>query len=185
MKIAITGNTDGVGKSIFEKLIKEFDVLGLSRSNGYDIKNVDEIIEQIEDCDVFINNAFEKNYQTLLFEKLFNKWKFSPKIIINMNSSCVYEPSDWNPLYADSKKEFREVSMNIVRSNIDKRVRVTNLYPSTLSSHIGFETLNKIDIEHVSDIIYWLIMQPIEIEIREMSIYCTTLKKEFEINKLI
>jgi NADP-dependent 3-hydroxy acid dehydrogenase YdfG len=75
--------------------------------------------------------------------------------------------------------------MNIVRSNIDKRVRVTNLYPSTLSSHIGFETLNKIDIEHVSDIIYWLIMQPIEIEIREMSIYCTTLKKEFEINKLI
>jgi nucleoside-diphosphate-sugar epimerase len=185
MKIAITGNTDGVGKSIFEKLITEFDVIGLSRSNGYDIKNVDKILEHIEDCDVFINNAFQKNYQTLLFEKLFNTWKFSPKLIINMNSSCVYEPSDWNPPYANSKKELREVSMNIVRSNIDKKVRVTNLYPSTLSNHIGFEKLNKIDINHVSNIVCWLVKQPIEIEIREMSIYCTTLNKEINVTKLI
>jgi NADP-dependent 3-hydroxy acid dehydrogenase YdfG len=185
MKIAITGHTDGVGKSIYEKLLTEFDVVGLSRSNGYDIKNIDVILEQIEGCDVFINNAFQQNYQTLLFEKLFNKWKFLPKLIINMNSSCVYEPSDWNLFYANSKKDFREVSMNIIRSNVDKRVRVTNLYPSTLSSHIGFESLNKIDIEHVSDIVYWLVTQPVEIEIREMSIYCTTLHKEIKINTLI
>jgi nucleoside-diphosphate-sugar epimerase len=185
MKIAITGNTDGVGKSIFDKLTTEFDVVGLSRSNGYDIKNVDKILEQIEDCDVFINNAFQKNYQTLLFEKLFNMWKFSPKLIINMNSSCVYEPSDWNPPYADSKKEFREISMNMVRSNIDKKVRVTNLYPSTLSSHIGFEKLNKIDVDYVSDVVCWLVKQPTEIEIREMSIYCTTLNKEIKITKLL
>jgi short-subunit dehydrogenase len=185
MKISITGHMDGVGRSIYEKLSKDFTIIGLSRSNGYDIKNTDAIIEQIEGCDVFINNAFQQNHQTLLFEKLFDKWKFSPKLIINMNSSCVYEPSDWNPSYANSKKEFREVSMNIVRSNIDKQVRVTNLYPSTLSSHIGFENLNKIDIEHVSDIVCWLINQPVEIEIREMSIYCTTLYKEIKVNKLI
>jgi short-subunit dehydrogenase len=185
MKIGITGHTDGVGKSIFEKLITEFDVVGLSRSNGYDIKNIDEILEQIEDCDVFINNAFEQNYQTLLFEKLFNKWKFLPKLIINMNSSCVYEPSDWNPTYANSKKEFKEVSMNMVRSNVDKRVRVTNLYPSTLSSHSGFGKLNKIDIDYISSIVYWLVNQPTEIEIREMSIYCTTLNKEIDPTKLI
>lgn len=185
MKIAITGHTDGVGKNIYEKLLKEFNVIGLSRTNGYDIKNVDKIIEQIEGCDVFINNAFQQNYQTLLFEKLFYSWKYSTKLIINMNSSCVYDSSDWNPPYANSKKDFRDVSMNIIRNNIDKKVRVTNLYPSTLSTHTGFEKLNKIDTNYISDIVLWLISQPKEVEIREMSIYCTTLEKEFKIDKLI
>jgi NADP-dependent 3-hydroxy acid dehydrogenase YdfG len=75
--------------------------------------------------------------------------------------------------------------MNVTRSNIDKKVRVTNLYPSTLSSHIGFEKLNKIDVNYISEIIRWLITQPKEIEIREMSIYCTTLEKEFKVDKLL
>ena len=33
--------------------------------------------------------------------------------------------------------------------------------------------------------INWLIKQPQEIEIREMSIYCTTLEKEFKVDKLM
>jgi len=185
MKIAITGHSDGVGKSIYEKLLKEFSVIGLSRTNGYDIKNVDEILKQVEECDVFINNAFQQNYQTLLFEKLFYRWKYTTKLIINMNSSCVYESSDWNPTYANIKKDFKEVSMNIIRSNIDKKVRITNLYPSTLSSHTRFEKLNKIDINYISDVILWLVSQPKEVEIREMSIYSTTLEKEFKIDKLM
>ena len=185
MKIGITGHSEGIGKSLYDKLIKDFNVIGLSRSNGFDIKNTNKIIEQLEDCDVFINNAFEKNYQTILFELLFDKWKFLPKTIINMNSSCVYEPSDWDPEYANNKKKFKDVSLNIVRNNTDKKVRVTNLYPSTLSSHKEFDNLNKIDIDHLSDVIYLLIKQPQEIEIREMSIYCTTLYKEFKIDKLI
>jgi NADP-dependent 3-hydroxy acid dehydrogenase YdfG len=185
MKIAITGHTDGIGESIYNTLIKEFDVIGLSRSNGFDIKNVDKIIEQIDDCDVFINNAYEKNYQTILFELLFDKWISLPKTIINMNSSCVYHSSDWSPEYANNKKEFKNTSINIIRNNTDKLVRVTNLYPSTLSSHEGFEDLNKIDIEHLSNMICWIIKQPQEIEIREMSIYCTTLKKKIKVDKLI
>jgi NADP-dependent 3-hydroxy acid dehydrogenase YdfG len=60
-----------------------------------------------------------------------------------------------------------------------------NLYPSTLSTHIGFESLNKLDTENLAKIINYLIKLPQEIEIREMSIYCTTLNREFEKNKLI
>lgn len=185
MKIAITGHTDGIGKRLYDTLIKKYEVVGYSRSNGFDIKNYDKIIKEIDDCDVFINNAFEKQYQTKLFELVFNMWKLLPKTIINMNSSCVYETSDWNPEYADNKKIFKDVSMNIIRSNTDKKVRVTNLYPATLSSHDGFNRLNKIDINYLSDLICWLIEQPKEIEIREMSIYCTTLKKEYKIDKLL
>mgnify|MGYP000447806114 FL=1 len=50
---------------------------------------------------------------------------------------------------------------------------------------MGFERLNKLDTENLAKMINWLIKQPQEIEIREMSIYCTTLEKEFETNKLL
>jgi len=185
MKIAITGHSEGIGNDIYLNLIKEYDVIGFSRSNGFNIKNPDKIIEQLENCDVFINNAYEKNYQTILFKLIFDKWKFLSKTIINMNSSCVYHSSDWAPEYANNKKELKEVSLNTIRNYKNKKVRVINLYPSTLSTHTGFESLNKLDTENLAKIINWLIKQPQEIEIREMSIYCTTLEKEFKIDKLI
>ena len=185
MKIAITGHSNGIGNDIYLNLIKEYDVIGFSRSNGFNIKNTDKIIEQLENCDVFINNAYEKNHQTILFELIFDKWKFLPKTIINMNSSCVYHSSDWSPEYANSKKELKEVSLKAIRNYKNKKVRVINLYPSTLSTHTGFESLNKLDTQNLAKMINWLIKQPQEIEIREMSIYCTTLEKQFEINTLI
>jgi nucleoside-diphosphate-sugar epimerase len=185
MKIGITGHSDGIGKDIYLNLIKEYDVIGLSRSNGFDIKNTDKIIEQLDNCDVFINNAYEENYQTKLFELIFDKWIFSPKTIINMISSCVYHSSDWSPEYANNKKELKTVALNRIEIAKNKKVRVINLYPSTLSTHKNFENLNKLDTEKLANIINWLIKQPQEIEIREMSIYCTTIKKEFKIDKLI
>ena len=185
MKIGITGHSDGIGNDIYVNLIKEYDVIGLSRSNGFDIKNTDTIIEQLENCDIFINNAYEKNYQTILFELIFDKWKFLPKTIINMNSSSAFSSSDWYPEYTNNKKELREVSLNTISKHKNKKVRVINLYPSTLSTHRGFVNLNKLDTENLAKIINWLIKQPQEIEIREMSIYCTTLERQLEINKLI
>ena len=95
-----------------------------------------------------------------------------------MNSSCVYHSSDWSPEYADNKKDLKEVSLNAIRNYKNKKVRVINLYPSTLSTHMGFKNLNKLDTEHLAKMINWLIKQPQEIEVREMSIYCTTMEKE-------
>ena len=185
MKIGITGHSDGIGNDIYVNLIKEYDVIGMSRSNGFDIKNTNEIIEQLANCDIFINNAYEKNYQSRLFELVFDKWKFLPKTIINMVSSCVYHASDWNLEYANNKKELKNISLDKIINNRNKKVRVINLYPSTLSTHKQFEDLNKLDTIHIAKIINWLIKQPQEIEIREMSIYCTTIKKEFKVDKLL
>ena len=185
MKIGITGHSDGIGNDIYLNLIKEYDVIGLSRSNGFNIKNTNKIIEELDNCDIFINNACEKNYQTILFELIFDKWKFLPKTIINMNSSCVYHSSDWSPEYADNKKELKEISLNTIRNCKNKKVRVINLYPSTLSTHMGFKNLNKLDTENLAKMINWLIKQPQEIEVREMSIYCTTVEKELKTKTII
>ena len=75
--------------------------------------------------------------------------------------------------------------LNTIGKYKNKKVRIINLYPSTLSTHTGFESLNKLNTENLAKMINWLIKQPQEIEIREMSIYCTTLEKEFKIDKLI
>ena len=66
-KIAITGHTKGIGKSLLSRLSETYDVIGFSRSNGYDIsKETDilRIIDESRDCEIFINNAYHYDQQT-------------------------------------------------------------------------------------------------------------------------
>lgn len=84
MKVAITGHTSGIGKELY----KQFDnIVGFSRSNGYDItKDIDKIIKESKDFDVFINNAYSGFMQTELLFKLFDLWKDQDKLIVNISS---------------------------------------------------------------------------------------------------
>jgi len=75
-KIIITGHTHGVGKAIYDKF-KEIscrEIVGMSRSNGYDIeKDFDKIIAEAEGCEMFINNAYCEQQQLHLVEALKDK----------------------------------------------------------------------------------------------------------------
>ena len=65
--IGITGHTAGIAKFIYDN----FDCVGFSRSNGYDINNKKDrlrIINESRDLDMFINCACDKYGQTLLLE---------------------------------------------------------------------------------------------------------------------
>jgi short-subunit dehydrogenase len=87
MKYAITGHTQGIGKSLFDRLTP--NCIGFSKSTGYDITIKDcrrDIVKQSHDCDVFINNATAEMGQTLLLIELFNEWKDTNKVIINVGS---------------------------------------------------------------------------------------------------
>lgn len=185
MKIAITGHTTGLGKNIYDSLKINYNVVGMSRSNGYNVTNTHQIIDNILDCDIFINNTYYKQSQTHLLESLFNVWKDLDKTIINLNSSCVYHSSDWAPEYAENKKALRNKMWELVESNPNKKLKIINIYPSTLNSHVGYDEYNKIDINYISKIVEWLILQPKEIEIRELSIYPTVQNSEIKINTLI
>ena len=68
MKIALTGHTKGIGKAIKDVLEPENTVIGFSRTNGFNINNPQAIFDIAKDCDVFVNNAQYKDYQTQLFE---------------------------------------------------------------------------------------------------------------------
>lgn len=86
MKYAITGHTQGIGKCAYERL----NAIGFSRSNGYDITDSADrkrIIEQVKDCDVFINCAHAGFGATYLLLDLYEDWKnLSNKRIINVGS---------------------------------------------------------------------------------------------------
>ena len=97
MLIGITGHTSGIGKLI----ANHFEVIGFSRSNGYDLTKdatIEKLLYDLNKCDVFINNAFpyvkESDYkymhlQTEILYKVYNQWVDKSKLIINIGSNTT------------------------------------------------------------------------------------------------
>ena len=111
MKVVITGHTCGIGRSI-DKLLAEkgYEVVGLSRSNGFDITNTEKIMKTIDryDPDIFINNAYAPGSQTFLLKQVFSNWREREKLLINMCSVAALIPSDhvdYGMPYASDKRE--------------------------------------------------------------------------------
>jgi len=75
-KIVITGHTSGIGKAIFDKFteVSCHEIIGMSRSNGYDIeKDFDKVVEEATGAEIFINNAYRDSQQLKLFHALKDK----------------------------------------------------------------------------------------------------------------
>jgi hypothetical protein len=176
MKIGITGHTKSIGKVIFDTLTQKNDVIGFSRSNGFDIQNPKRILDKMDDLDVFINNAYFETYQSSLFYGLFEKWKDLEKTIININSSCIHQSGAWNPIYVANKKHLNDITQSLIDKYPNKKCRIINLNLGTLDSHKNFELFNKIESTKVAEIIEWCINQPHNIEIQQMTIIPTTQK---------
>ena len=71
MKIAITGHKHGIGKAFAEQLSERgHDIVGISRSDGENIRRVPHTASLIEPCELFINNAQACYAQTELLLSL-------------------------------------------------------------------------------------------------------------------
>lgn len=101
MKCLITGHTSGIGKALYTAFSSAgFEVTGVSRSNGYDlVERYQDIVALAENCDLFINNACYKDYQTKFLKDLAGKTK-----IISIGSLAGY--------YADNVKLKKEYCLN-------------------------------------------------------------------------
>ena len=174
MKIAITGHTSGIGKELFDRLSESHEVVGFSRSNGYDItKNVTSIVRSALGCDLFINNAHEYEFQTVLFNELFSYWAHDPsKFIINMGSVAKYTELyrvNEQSYYGKTKKELSEASIKASLSN--KKCRVTCINPGWVDTPGSKEytDITKMDISECADVIMSVINHSSKIEIPEIS----------------
>ncbi len=78
MKIAITGHKKGIGQEFAKQLAEHgHDIVGISRSDGENIRRVAHTASLIEPCDVLINNAISFYAQTELLFEVWHRWQDS------------------------------------------------------------------------------------------------------------
>ena len=69
MKCYITGTSRGIGKIFFSYFLKKgWQVISFDRSH-----KIDDIISMSQDCDLFINNAYDKDLQLELLKRFRGK----------------------------------------------------------------------------------------------------------------
>jgi hypothetical protein len=142
MKYAITGHTSGIGKAVFESCK---DAIGFSKSQGYNIllaQDRKKIIEQTQDCDVFINNAHDGFGQTYMLLDLFHSWKNTNKTIINVGSKIAEDTTvlkNYEHLleYQIQKKSLRILHNDLV--NLKTNLKLKYVY----FGYVGTERILK------------------------------------------
>jgi len=143
MRIAITGNTKGLGKSLQENAqLIGYDIVGFSRSSGYDITNKDsrlKILEQVVDCDVFINNAYSNYGQIDMLYDVYSQWKDKPKTIVTIGSYAS-NAAEWRLypcLYSTVKKALDIATYQLVNSHDRKGCKLMIFKPGYLGNESG------------------------------------------------
>lgn len=74
MKIAITGHTAGIGAA-FAKCLSTHEIIGISKRDGNNIRNIPKIVDIIGPCDMWINNAQSGYAQAELLYKVWDAWQ--------------------------------------------------------------------------------------------------------------
>jgi hypothetical protein len=106
-KIIITGHTSGIGKAIYDKFteISCREIVGMSRSNGYDLeKDFNKIVEEASGAEIFINNAYRDRQQL----KLLHALKDKVDMMIVMGSVSRFYPEIIPTSYVKDKQELAE-----------------------------------------------------------------------------
>jgi len=106
-KIVITGHTSGVGKTIYDALNADScrEIVGLSRSNGYDIDaDFDKVVEAAAGAEIFINNAYRDSQQLKLIQALKDK----VGMMVVMGSVSRFYPEIIPTQYVHDKQELAE-----------------------------------------------------------------------------
>tara|TARA_B100000424_G_scaffold68943_1_gene51139 strand:+ start:838 stop:1329 length:492 start_codon:yes stop_codon:yes gene_type:complete len=141
IKIAITGHTKGLGKHLFDSLSQKHDIIGFSRSNGYDIKNPNhrkKIIEESKECDILINLVHNYYHQTDLLFEFHQSWSGKEKLIICIGTKAVHDKAFGNGDY--SLIEYRTQKKNMI-------TMIENLQNSWKLPHINLYEIQEINFE--------------------------------------
>lgn len=159
MKVAITGHTSGIGLSLSQQFTdRGYEVLGFSRSNNFDIGDPArraEIIEQIKDCDVFINNAYHETGQLELLKEVINNWNGQYKDIINISSVIVLMPdgrfTGWPKVleYKHSKE-----LLNKFATSYKGTIRMLNVLPGIVKTNFHLIEENPEAMTHAMEVTF-------------------------------
>ena len=175
MKIAITGGNKGLGASLAQAWLAHGHTVDVfSRSNGYNIVDVDRMVNAVINHDVLINNAYCGHAQTDLLYAIFLQWQGQRKYIINVSSEMTtrmvsYEitgtvaPLRWpqgqrDPGYRTAKIALEDAQHFLAQQNQWPRMQM--LRPGMLDTPregfvpVGNDQRNKIDTNALAEWLY-------------------------------
>jgi NADP-dependent 3-hydroxy acid dehydrogenase YdfG len=169
MKIVITGHTSGLGKTLYNILSKDHEVVGLSRQNGYDLsKNLDAFL--VDDFDVYINNAYYDYSQTTLLYKLFEKNKYRDCAVINVGSVSADGNRDMVNEYAVHKASLEKACLQL--QLIDTSCKVVHLKLGRMNTPMTDHRREypRMETNYIANTVEWLMNQPKDILIKNLTI---------------
>ena len=166
-KIAVIGHTRGIGKAIADLYRnRNYQVVGLSRTNGYDlISNQEEIMEKIQDCGLVVLNAHAGRGQLNLLKRIYGRHSFNNmKVAVITSTSGTDEGQDFNAFeswnkfeyvqYCESKKELMEYIVELQDELISKPLSVYDVCPDVVDTDMTkglWEDLPKLQAKEVAE----------------------------------
>jgi hypothetical protein len=168
--IGLTGHTSGLGLAISNRYSGQ--IIGFSRSNGYDISDYNSrlrIIDAVKDCEVFINNAHAGFSQMHMLYELYDSWQDKPRLIINISSNSGDGVKSYVHPYAVYKSALDKASQQL--SYQQQALKICNIrfgYIDTPS--VSQHDQKKIDVRHACDVICDIINHSGSAHIAELTV---------------
>jgi len=162
-KIAIIGHTKGIGKAIADMYKKKkYQVIGMSSSNGYDLQfSQIEIMEQLDDCQLIVLNAYVGRGQMNLLKRIYGKFVFEDKkvaVITSTSGTPIGADEDLSNAeykdYCDNKKNLIEYIEELQQELINKPLSVYDVCPDVVDTDMikgMWEGLPKLKADEVAD----------------------------------
>ena len=166
-KIAIIGHTKGIGKAIADLYKKKkYQVIGMSRSNGYDLeKDHEKIMEKISECKLVVLNAHAGTGQLTLLKRIYGMHVFDDmKVAVVTSTSGLEDGADYNEFelwnkfeyvqYCEQKKELIGYISELQDELLTKPLSVYDICPDVVDTDMTkglWETLPKLKPQEVAD----------------------------------
>ena len=166
-KIAVIGHTKGIGKAICDLYKKKkFEVVGFSRTNGYDLEQDQEkIMEAIHDFPLVVINAHADRGQLNLLKRIYGQCSFKHmKVAVITSTSGTDEGEDYNEFemwdkfkyvqYCEIKKELIEYITSLQEELLSKPLSVYDVCPDVVDTDMTkglWEDLPKLTAPDVAD----------------------------------
>jgi short-subunit dehydrogenase len=162
-KIAIIGHTKGIGKAIADLYKKKkYRVIGMSSSNGYDLQcSQIEIMEQLDDCQLVVINAYVGEGQKTLLKRIYGKYLFENKkvaVITSTSGTPIGMDEDLqNPEYIDyckNKKNLIDYIEELQQELLNKPLSVYDVCPDVVDTDMTkglWEDLPKLKATEVAE----------------------------------
>jgi nucleoside-diphosphate-sugar epimerase len=138
MKIAITGHTAGIGQALTQEYQQRgHEIVGLSQREGNNIRNIPKICDQVELCDMFVNNAQAGYAQTELLFEMAKRWAGTNKHIIVISTIMTQDPVSVLPGLDMDQYRIQKVALEEAVKQIRNRhlkIQLTIVRPGNIAT---------------------------------------------------